>query len=90
MDVKNIELLHEKPYIVSWKADGIRWEFIPCPFLLKTGSQYDIGVASVTSVVSIMGKEYFFSLVKLFLIDVNFISILIGWMLANTGNAMLE
>ena len=25
MDVQNIKLLHEKPYRVSWKADGVRW-----------------------------------------------------------------
>lgn len=24
MDVQNIKLLHEKPYRVSWKADGVR------------------------------------------------------------------
>ena len=24
MDVQNIKLLHEKPYRVSWKADGFR------------------------------------------------------------------
>jgi len=25
MDVQNIRLLHEKPYRVSWKADGTRY-----------------------------------------------------------------
>lgn len=25
MDVNNINLLHEKPYRVSWKADGARY-----------------------------------------------------------------
>ena len=28
MDVQNIRLLHEKPYRVSWKADGTRYAVI--------------------------------------------------------------
>ncbi len=26
MDVQNIQLLHDKPYRVSWKADGTRYD----------------------------------------------------------------
>jgi len=28
MDVQNIKLLHEKPYRVSWKADGVRLVYL--------------------------------------------------------------
>lgn len=28
MDIKNILLLHQIPYKVSWKADGVRYDFI--------------------------------------------------------------
>lgn len=36
MDTKNIKLLHQKPYRVSWKADGARYMML----ILKEGEVY--------------------------------------------------
>ena len=55
---------------------------------LKAGSQYDAGAASVVSDTSVAGESIFWTSPILFLKS-NF-DILIGWMLANAGNAMLE
>lgn len=41
MDVQNIKFLHEKPYRVSWKADGTRWVlFFRDYFLLCLCNRY--------------------------------------------------
>ena len=52
---------------------------------VKPGSQYDAGTASI---VSNTGKNYLL-LVK-FYSDVKFFNTLIGWILANAGNATPE
>ena len=60
------------------------------------GSQYDAGATSIvstqydagaTSIMSIMEKEFFTSQILSLMLD--FLTI-IGWMLANADNAMLE
>ena len=53
----------------------------------KSGSQYDAGAVSVMSIMSIMhGKN----IISLFLHVVNFFDNLIGWTMANAGDAMLK
>ena len=49
---------------------------------------YDVGVASVTNIVSVTGKTIF-SIIK-FIPNVKFFNNLIGWMLANTGDVILK
>ena len=57
---------------------------------LQPGSQYDTGVVNITSIVSVMGKSVFFSLLVKFFIDVKMFDNLIGWTLASSGDTMLE
>ena len=59
---------------------------LPVAILVKPGSQYDTGAASV---VSVMGKSIFFHQSNC-IPDVKFFDNLTGWMLANARDATLE
>lgn len=59
MDLNNINLLHQKPYRVSWKADGTRYENIDIYLLLEL---LDVHLACYSYMMLIDGEDevYFF------------------------------